>query len=67
MEDGKNTYKERTENNLQPKQCEGGVEYEENNEAGSEAKSREEQVGCLQGKQLACKVLLCRREASTWI
>lgn len=52
MEDEKNTYQERTENNVQPKQSEGGVECDENNQAGSQAKRSEEQVGCLQGKEL---------------
>lgn len=51
-EDEKNTYQERTGNNVQPKQSEEGVECDENNQAGSQAKPSEEQVGCLQGKEL---------------
>lgn len=58
MEDGKNTYQERTESNLRQKQSEGGVECDENNRAGSQAKPGEEQVDCLQGKQLACKIFM---------
>lgn len=53
MVDGKNTNHERTGNNLQQKQSEGGMECDEHNRAGTQAKQREEQVDCLQGKQLA--------------
>lgn len=35
------------------KLCEGGVESDENNRAGSQAKPREEQVDRFQRKQLA--------------
>ncbi len=66
MEDGKNTYQERTENNLQQKLSEGGVECDENNQAGSQAKPREEQVDCFQRKQLTCKNFMQTIGAGTW-
>lgn len=52
MEVEKNTYQEGTGNNVQPKQSEEAVEYDEDNQAGSQAKPSEEQVGCLWWKKL---------------